>query len=495
MELWNEIIHTAMLGTDKKAISVDTLADDLSEAATLINSNTNTDKEEKFLQLASVIFNYRQSGALPLYKEEINLQPASTEEKEYCSIEAMQALQDILSEESIPLLKFWLRHCNGRQRIVNPAIIPNLFSIAMQNKSLQLPVANCCGKRGEWLARFNDAWNFSVSELPEQIWQTGTTEQRKSILKDTRKINPQLAREWLIQTWPQEDAAARISLLELLNENIGEEDIPFLEQVLSDKSKKVKEEALNLLKQIPSSPIVQLYQRVIQQAISMKKEKTLLGLSSKTVLNFTLAGTINEEVFKSGIQKLSSQKDTSDERFIIYQLLSQVPPSFLETHLGATPLEIIRWFSNSEDGEKLLPAIGLAAGRFKDKTWANHIINDDHRIYLDLIPLLPYNTREKYLLAHFDNAAETIVNVISREENEWSAELTKQVFKYTAKNPYQYNRSFYNMHIHLFPVQIVGELERCTPPEDNLRGMWNNTSDYIIKLISLKIQTIKAFIN
>jgi hypothetical protein len=493
MELWSEIIHTAMLGTDKKTISADALTDELTEAATLINNNTNTDKEEKFLQLASVTFNYRQSGALPLHKEEVKLQPAPAEEKKYCSSEAMQALQDILSEESIPLLKFWLQLCSSRQQIVNPALIPSLFSIAMQNKNLQSAVANCCGKRGEWLARFNDAWNFSASESPEQIWQTGTPEQRRSVLKETRKKNPSLAREWLIQTWSQEDAAARTSFLELLNENISGEDIPFLEQSLSDKSKKVKEEALNLLKLIPSSSIVQLYEQVIQQALSVKKEKTLLGLSSKTIVNFTLPVPINEEVFKSGIQKLSSQKNISDESFIIFQLVSHIPPSFLEKHLGGSPPEIISWLKNSQEGKDLLPAIGLAAGRFKDRNWAAHIINDDVNLYFDLIPLLPQDIREKYLLTHFNNSAQNIIDIISKEENEWSFELTKHIFRYAAKHAYQYNRSFYNTNIHLFPVQIAGELERCTPPEENLRDMWSKTSDYIIKLISLKIQTIKAF--
>jgi hypothetical protein len=39
----------------------------------------------------------------------------------------------------------------------------------------------------------------------------------------------------------------------------------------------------------------------------------------------------------------------------------------------------------------------------------------------------------------------------------------------------------------------VAELEKCTPPEEHLRTMWSNSSNYIIKLISLKIQTLKAF--
>ncbi len=59
MEFWNDIINTAMIGTDKKSVSVSDLPVSLQEAAALIYANNTIDKEEQFLQIASVSLNYR----------------------------------------------------------------------------------------------------------------------------------------------------------------------------------------------------------------------------------------------------------------------------------------------------------------------------------------------------------------------------------------------------------------------------------------------------
>ena len=48
MEFWNNIIHTAMIGTDRKAIGADEVMDALQQPAASILSNAAIDKEEQF---------------------------------------------------------------------------------------------------------------------------------------------------------------------------------------------------------------------------------------------------------------------------------------------------------------------------------------------------------------------------------------------------------------------------------------------------------------
>ena len=206
MEAWSLIINAAMIGTDKKNISTTDLPDDLSAAANIISSNSVIDKEEKFLQLASLAFNYRQCGFLHLHKKQIAISRSAAEEKEYCNNHSAQVLKDIFTEESIPLLEFWLKKCNEKNKIVLPELLPSLFSIGLQQKKLQSLIADCGGKRGEWLSSFNSAWNFSSSQTNQELWQTGTPEQRKKVLQEIRKANPAQAIEWLQQTWSSEDA-------------------------------------------------------------------------------------------------------------------------------------------------------------------------------------------------------------------------------------------------------------------------------------------------
>jgi Family of unknown function (DUF5691) len=493
MDFWNNIINTAMIGTDKKNIDAAELSADLQEAATIIQANEAIDREEKFLQITALAFNYRQAGVTPFHKEEIILQQCPPEEKSYCNAAAMQVLKDIQSEESIPLLKFWLQQCNAKDQLVQPELIPSLLAEGVQQKKLQTDIAACCGKRGDWLGGFNETWNFSQNQTAEQLWQTGTPEQRKAILKDTFAINPSLAREWLQQTWAQEDASTKTSFLEIFSTNISEADITFLESLSAEKSKKVKDEAIRLLKQIPASPVVQLYQQVLQQSVELKKEKALLGLTSKTILQFHLPAGFDEGIFKTGIEKLSNTKEFTDDEFIIFQLIQSVPPTFWEHQLAADAKTIIEQFQKDDIGKKMMPALVIAAANFKEAAWAIYLMQHSSIFYIELIPLLPLQEQEQYSNQFFEQFADNVIQYAVQRENEWSTALTKNIFRHLAKNPYNYTRSFFSQYIHLIPAPVVAELEKCTPPEEHLRTMWSNSSDYIIKLVSLKLQTLKAF--
>jgi hypothetical protein len=493
MEYWNNIINTAMIGTDKKMISENELPSALTEAVSLIQLNNRIDKEEKFLQIASLAFNYRQAGVQPLPKETVSLQQSPAEEKLYCSKPALQVLKDIQSEDSIPLLKFWLQQAEAKGQLVHPELVPSLLSAGVQTKSLQTLVAACCGKRGEWLSRFNESWNFSQNQTTEQLWQTGSPDQRRTIFRQTRTSDPSLARAWLQQTWAQEDANTKAAFLEIFAINICEADIAFLESLSTEKSKKVKEEALGLLKKIPSAAVVQLYQQVMQQSVELKKEKALLGLSSKLVLKFNLPATVDEAIFKTGIEKLSNDKAFTDDELIIFQLIRSVPPTFWQTHFSAGPQTVIDLFQKDNIGKKMMPALVIATSNFKDTDWAFSLAQHSEVFYLEILPLLPVQQQEHFSNKFFEQFPDSIIQFAVQRETEWSMELTKNIFRHIGKNPYNFTRSFLSQYIHLIPAPIIAELEKCTPPEEQLRTMWSNTSDYIIKLITLKVQTLKAF--
>lgn len=493
MEFWNHIIHSAMMGTDKKMIGVEELPADLAEAAALVNEKITSDKEARFLQLAALAFNYRQSGVLPLKKEGVELVASPEEEKPYCSNAAMQVLKNILAEESVPLLKFWLAHCSTQQQIVQPELLPALLSEALQHKSLQPLVADCCGNRGEWLSRFNEVWNFSSNQTNEQRWQTGTPEQRKAVLREMRQTNPALAREWLQQTWNQEDANTKASLLELLSVNIGEADLPFLESLSAEKSKKVKEEAAGLLKKLPGSSIVKQYEDLLKQSVSFKKEKAMLGLSSKTVIHFQLPAQFDESIFKTGIDKLSSTKEFTDEEYIIYQLIKNVPPSFWEQQLNDSYENIIKHFQKDAIGKKLFPALVIAIKNFNDHLRALYMMQYSDIFYIDVIPLLPLQQQDYYSNKYFEKHEQSIIGFATQMQSEWSIEQTRNIFKFTSNFPYNYTKVFYNQNIHLIPSKIVTELENFGSSEEYVKNVWKGISAYITQLINLKTNTIQAF--
>ena len=493
MQSWDNIINTAMLGTDKKMPDNRDMPEELAGAFALIQSNEVADKEEKFLQSAALLYNYKQCGLMPVKKETVTLTAALPETKPWCNNLSTQVLKDIFFEESIPLLLFWLKHCQAAGQLVKPELLPAVLVAGADNKKLQPYIAACTGNRGEWLGNFNEAWNFSKQQSAAEQWHTGMPEQRKAVLKETRMTDPVVANEWLQQSWAQEDAASKLAFLEILSDTVNSEDIPFLEKLSTEKSKKVKEVALSLLKCIPGSPVVVQYQQLLKETVVLKKEKALLGLSSKTVLQWQLPAAIPGETFKTGIEKLSSTKDLSDEHFIIYQLMQHVPPPFWEQQLDGSPGQIIELFQTDTTGKKMLFALLTAIKNFKDKEWALAMMQHSEFFYADLLPLLSPAQQELYSNRFFGQHAESIIQYAVQRQNEWGDELAKNILGYTAKNTYQYPRSFYNQHIHLLPQTAGQELEKFSPTETYMQNMWSNTSEYIVKLLHIKSQIIQSF--
>ena len=492
MESWNNIVNTALLGTDKKQISEAELPGELVEAFEQVNANTALDKEEKFLQASSIALNYRQCGVSALLKDNVTIKEAAKEDSAYCDTIALQVLKDILQEQSNSLLRWWLSHCNSKRQIVDPEVIPDLFEIAITQKQLRPLIVACCGKRGEWLSSFNADWNFYVQETNEDIWQNGTTEQRKKVLQKLRETHPARAREWLQQTWPAENANNKAELLRQLETNISEEDATWLEGLLEEKGQKVKEIALALLKQIPTSSLVRNYWNILKQSIALKKEKTLLGMLSKTSLQIDLKG-VDDTIFKTGIERLSNLKEFTDDEFIIYQLIQFIPPQFWETHFNCSSEQIIGYFQKDKLSKKFLTAFIKSVIRYRDSQWAMAFMQKSEEFHIDLIPILREQEQDNYCLSFFEKESDNIIRVAAQREKEWSVDLAKAIFKHAAKHIYQYNKQFYNECIHLIPSEMVNELEKFAPAEEHLQNAWSNMSGYIIKLITLKLQTTQAF--
>lgn len=493
MESWNQVINTALLGTDKRELKKEALSADFSDALDLIAQSNNT-KEDIFLQTASLVYNYRQCGVLPLRKDTVSIANADVENKQYASSFSHHVLYDIVETGSIPLFRFWLEQCVAKEKIVQPEVIPLLLDAAVKQKELQVLIRACCGNRGLWLAQFNEAWKYAEEVNDDDLWQTGTLEQRKKLLAKIRKDDPAKGREMLQQVWAQENAAGKTELMQQLSINANSDDVAWLEELLNEKSIKVKEEVLSILKLIPSSSIIQSYWNILQQSIKVTTSKGLLGIGTKTILEVNLA-PIEEAIFKTGIEKLSSDKKTADEVFILYQLMKEVPPQFWEQHFGMEPKDIIKLFAKEEKYGSFIQALGQTAGKFKDLNWMRAVIENNDTFFEEALAILPQPESEKYALRFFDKDERAVSSLehLLDYSSEWSTELAKAVLRFTAKSPYQFNKAFYNNIVHLLPIPIAGELEKCTPKEEHFRAMWSNLSGYIIKLLELKLQTLKAF--
>src|SRR3982750_4988558 len=110
-------------------------------------------------------------------------------------------------------------------------MIPVLLDASDRHKSLAL---TCCGKRGEWLIRFNKNWSTIETPDMEDGWHTGSLEQRKNILITLRQQDPAKARDWIQQSWPNENANSKTDLIRTMAVNAGDDDLPWLESLLNE---------------------------------------------------------------------------------------------------------------------------------------------------------------------------------------------------------------------------------------------------------------------
>jgi hypothetical protein len=494
MKLWENIINKASLGSGKEPLKSAELPEIITEEFALSDS---PDQEEDFLRFSSLVYQFRQAGWLPLHFKAITQIESGNEIKSYCSVKANGALKAILEEGVIPFLKLWLRLCVSRECCVAPELIPELFEIASRRKELRKLILTVAGTRGEWLCQLNPQWNFtSPSTDQNTIWQTGNPEERKELLGDLRTNNPGEALELLKTTWATEGANEKLSYLEILRINLSASDLTWLEG-LKEKGQKVNAYVLEIIKSIPTSAIVQEYSDVLRNAIKIKKGKALLGMINKTDLDVKENLSIADAIFKSGIEKLSSNKNVSDNQYILVQLISSVPPSFWNDHLQLSTEAVIQLFQKEKQTALYIPALAMASIKFKVAEWAKSILDHGDAIINSSIPLLinslPAKDRDIYARKWFKEKPREIIQVMIEYEEEWSVDLAKSIIQYTANEVYAYNRSFYRPAATLIPLSILDSLDSFTPSEEQKKVYWKTQSDELARLLTIKQQILQSF--
>jgi Family of unknown function (DUF5691) len=485
MERWNNIINTALLGTAKKQADNHGLNGPLQTAADTILGNTAADKEEQFLQLASVIYNYRQSGTQPVTAAVQPVPVCAAETKACCPPAAIRVLQPVLETDSIQLLLLWLEYCTNANLLLPPAQLPVMLDKAWRNKSLRVLTAAAGGHRAEWLGQFNPDWNFSrVAETPEERWENGATAQRVEALKEIRATDPAMALTWLQQTWPKESATVKAELLTVLEQPPLATDITWLESLLSEKSKQVKEILIRLLKKLPGSSLHEQYWQIVAGAIQAQEDGHVV---------VALPELKDDRIFQSGIEKLSNDKKISDDTHILYQLISLVHPSRWENHFGRTPAEVVSLFLRYEALQPFVPALVQAITWFEDQQWATTFMQHSETFYIDIIPMLPTDQQQQLSEQFFDQYPETIIKYASNNPAEWSVALCTKIMRYAATQPYTYNQLFMNNVIRQIPVAISATLDNIVPAESYHVGYWNNIKVHLGRLLQAKSQLPGSF--
>jgi uncharacterized protein DUF5691 len=212
-----------------------------------------------------VLSAYRRAGRLAGEAPRSLPPPAEPDERPACSTTAVEVLELILSGEvPIPggvalLAGQWLDGAARAGRRVPARLLPQLLDLGSTNPALQPALRTVVGPRGRWLAGHHDRWGWAAGEplddleAVEQRFPTAAKAERSALLEVMRGADPRRGLALLQSTWKSDPAAERAALLGVLAVGLSDDDEPFLEAALDDRSAAVRQVAIDLLGRLPAS--------------------------------------------------------------------------------------------------------------------------------------------------------------------------------------------------------------------------------------------------
>ncbi|HET6856425.1 MAG TPA: DUF5691 domain-containing protein [Streptomyces sp.] len=268
---WEEIVTSALLGTDRRALPAGL-------------TPPGKDAPVALLDAAAQLTVRRRAGLLPA-RAGARPEPAPHDPRPLLPTAARRRLAQLLAGRSTSptnaggrrgtapdlteLLPQWLAAANGHRYQAPPELLPALLDAARARSDLRPQALSFAGPRGLWLARLNADWRFALrgasggAALPDArdtaavrtLWEEGLFAERVGLLASVRAQEPGHALALLAATWTTERAEDRLMFLDSLRTGLSDSDEPFLEQALADRSRNVRATAAELLSALPRSAL------------------------------------------------------------------------------------------------------------------------------------------------------------------------------------------------------------------------------------------------
>ncbi|TDV53889.1 DUF5691 domain-containing protein [Actinophytocola oryzae] len=266
MTTWDDLLSTALVGTSRRTFALDDL--DV-EGAGRVEADS---AEAAVLAGAALAAGYRRAGWTPPTWRGTHAPPAAPDDRPECSPAATQLLRLLLDRairvEGGPelLAVHWLASARKAGRRPPYRLVVDLLRFGTANAATRPLVKQVVGPRGSWLAQRNPSWSWAATVPPEDVverFATGTRADRLALLTDLRATEPDFARTLIEDTWADEQAAVRASLLDTLHTGLSTQDESLLERALDDRAATVRAAAAALLDRLPES---QRAQRMAERA-------------------------------------------------------------------------------------------------------------------------------------------------------------------------------------------------------------------------------------
>ena len=380
MSAWKDCVTAALLGSGKTAppgvpAPLQTV---LGEMAAL-------DAEMRFLTHAGALALWRRAGWNPP-RSDAETQSAAAETTAPLSRASAAHLRTMLSGRCVAVLPEWLGEVARLARHVPPEHLPALLDRARQDRALRPLVLAAGGRRAAWLAAQNPAWAFGDTDSAE-VWETGNRDQRVVFLRRLRATAPAEAREKISAVWSAEPADIRTAFVAELDTQLSDDDAPFLDGLLNDRSKEVRRAAIDLLARLPASPFTARMLTRVVPLLALKRG----GMFARAALEVTLPSEPDADAARDGLdpKAFGQQKILGEKAVLLVLILAAVPLSHWTDTLQQTPAALLKAVEKSEFARAVATGWAWAAVRQRDAAWAAALLDGEVAPHAEFLPAEP----------------------------------------------------------------------------------------------------------
>lgn len=454
MSLLDPILKAALLGTEKYLPDADLLPDSLGKTI----AATGTDREDIFLKTAAVAIWYTEAGSLP-QSTGTGLAACPPEERNLTAQYRTEILVELLQKNDLLLLEYFAGWAVADREVMPPQWVPQLLDLAVQHKKLRLSLLALAGSTGQWLCGINPYWQPLHATPTEEVWQTGTEQERLEYLKQVRATEPAKAIELLQEGFEQENAAMRLSFLLVLHTHKCPQDEAFLQKILNDKSKPVKQEAQLLLKTLPGSALNKAYAEYAATLASVREERYLL-VSRKKVLYIAEGIEPPKALTDTGLSKISGQKGVDDHYVWFAETVAYTPPEALAQALQTDADTLLQLMLAHKGLENLRIHLVKSAINFNHAGWMRQLIAAGMHLNAAMLQVLPPVQQLELLTGLLKSHGNEAISAI--EALDYLPCTLQQAgiyFEFLKNQPYHISKRDYQVLALHFPVETTGMLE------------------------------------
>lgn len=440
MKLLHELATQVLLGSDRRPPVLPEAPGNLGQFLQAA-CPPDDDKELRVLRCAGSLALCAAAGYVPAVTAEI---PPAVCPPESLTLadepQLLSSLQQILADGPDPLCREAFVRLANKGYCLPPILLPQALGLGEKNRELRPALLAVLGQRGHWLAGLNPDWAYAGDEADPGIdltqWEHGSQEQRKLLLGKLRQSAPEQARSLLQDGFSQLEARERASLLETMQLGLDAPDEDFLESLLADRSKEVRQRAANLLAELPGS---RYSQRMAARMTACLGEERKLFRSVRTL---EAPASFAADWKSDALEESRGKSESLGERaWWLYQIARSLPLAWWQKNTGLTPAELIKWVRGTDWSEAILRAWCDALLRHPETNWAAEFVTNVQSLELsidlfDLLAFLPAPEREQHWLALLKGKSQDhtrgrilvhVVEDLSRRQEAPSADFSRRI--------------------------------------------------------------------